>query len=96
MVETVEAADEVPKTLPVDGAILVGTTRYPKWLAFDCPCRTGHRILLNLHKTRRPYWRVTSTDRLTVRPSVDVRNWDRRCHFIFEHGHAVWFREEGR
>jgi uncharacterized protein DUF6527 len=49
---------------------------------------------LNLQRARRPYWRITSVDRLTVWPSVDAKNGDRRCHFLFDRGHAVWVHEE--
>ena len=94
VVGTVEEADDIPRLLPKDGAILVGSARAPKWLAFDCPCDTGHRILLNLQRARRPYWRITSVKRLTVWPSVDAKNGDRRCHFLFDRGHAVWVHEE--
>src|SRR5712692_8986661 len=41
VVGTVEEADELPKVLPRKGAILVGSARSAKWLAFDCPCEKG-------------------------------------------------------
>lgn len=87
---TVEQADEVPERLPAKVAILVGTTQYPKWLAFDCPCRTGHRILIPLERTRVPHWRVLSETPLTVDPSVDYRTPQKRCHYFMRGGKVVW------
>ncbi len=45
IVVVVESADEVPQRLPYNGAALVGSTDRPKWIVFDCPCQTGHRIM---------------------------------------------------
>ena len=58
------------------------TPAAPKWLAFDCPCRTGHQIMLNLDRRRTPYWTVTNTRRLTVSPSIDSYGPGRRCHYF--------------
>jgi hypothetical protein len=92
---TVESADEVPGALVGKEAILVGTRVNPKWLAFNCPCRTGHRILLNLDQNRYPYWTLLDLAKLTVRPSVDYRDNDRRCHYIVANGRIQWARHEG-
>lgn len=90
---TVESADEIPDEIGRSRAVLVGTIRAPKWLAFDCPCGTGHRIMVNLDKNRNPHWSIVNPDRLTVRPSVDYRGSDRRCHYLIRDGRVIWVRD---
>ncbi len=90
IVGVVESADEIPQKLPRNGAVLVGTRTYPKWIAFDCPCRSGHRILLNADKARRPYWSVTTQGNLTIYPSIDYRDANGRCHFFIRNGRITW------
>jgi hypothetical protein len=87
---TVEQADEVPERLPSKAAILVGSMQQPKWLAFDCPCRTGHRILIPLHRAQNPHWRVLAEKPLTVAPSVDYRTPQKRCHYFIRGGWVLW------
>ena len=48
---TVDEADEVPAELPRNNAVLVGTVK-TKWIVFDCPCQTGHRIMLNVDHSK--------------------------------------------
>lgn len=90
VVGTVESADEIPLKLPRNGAILVGSQVKPKWVAFDCPCRTGHRIMLNADRTRRPYWQALDIRRLTLSPSVDYLTSHQRCHYIIRNGRVEW------
>ncbi len=90
LVAYVDDADEIPEHLPFGGAVLVGRGRTRKWLAFDCPCGVGDRILLNLEPSRTPSWRVSVLGGLTVRPSVVVRHRTGRCHYLLEHGRVVW------
>ncbi len=92
VVGMVSSADEVPETLPRNGAVVVCDGGPPKWIVFDCPCRTGHRIMLNTDSHRRPVWRVDreSRDRLTLSPSVDARSANRRCHYIVRDGRIFW------
>ncbi|MET4606719.1 hypothetical protein ABIB90_006221 [Bradyrhizobium sp. JR4.1] len=37
----VESADEIPEKLPQHAAVVVRTSTRPKWVAFDCPCKSG-------------------------------------------------------
>src|ERR1700722_863439 len=90
VVGSVDAADEIPPLLPRNGAILVGTLRQPKWIVFDCPCRTGHRIMLNTDRARSPCWKVTTKGSLTISPSVDYDSGDRNCHYFIRKGRTVW------
>lgn len=89
-VATVEAVNDIPARLPRHGAIIVGTLRRPKWIAFDCPCRRGHRILLNGDPARAPQWRVLQIDPLSLHPSIDFDDGQSHCHFIITRGHVWW------
>ena len=86
----VDASDEVPEQLPVKGVILVGSLGRTTWAAFDCPCRMGHRLIVNLDKSRRPFWKVDPLKPLTIRPSIDDITPERRCHFFIRSGRINW------
>lgn len=88
----VAECDDVPDRIPIRRAFLVGARSNWKWLVFDCPCRTGHRVMLNLDPGRRPTWtvRLTRRGRITVSPSIDYRGQDRSCHYFIRDGRLVW------
>jgi hypothetical protein len=86
----VSEADEIPETLRPYEAALVVSEGMSKWLAFDCPCGKGHRVVLNLDASRWPRWTVSADNPLTVSPSVDMDTRDRRCHYILYYGHVNW------
>lgn len=90
VVGQVEAADRVPAKIPRNGIILSGPAEAPTWLAFDCPCRTGHRVLVNLDRRRRPYWSLVQRTPLSIWPSFDVLGTERRCHFVVRDGRVSW------
>ena len=94
----VSEGDEVPDRIPVRRAFLVGVPSSWKWLVFDCPCRTGHRIMLNLDRGRRPHWtiHVSRRRRITVSPSIDYRGSNRSCHYFIRDGRVVWARGSRR
>ena len=94
--ESFDAADNIPKELPKKTAVLVGSIERPKWIAFDCPCNTGHRIMLNLDTSRRPAWRIAAVNPLSLRPSVDALNGRRRCHFVLSNGQVTWIPSHRR
>ncbi len=93
--QEVESADEIPIKLPRNGAVVVSAGKMPKWIAFDCPCHTGHRILLNLDTARYPYWRIkrAKRDRLTISPSVDSIEAGKRCHYFIRDGKISWAKD---
>jgi len=96
VVATVEAADEVPDQLPRKGAVVVGSAAWPKWLVFDCACGRGHRIMINLDKSRRPSWKIGVDDarRLSVHPSIDHDpKGGPRCHYFITRGQTVWAKD---
>jgi hypothetical protein len=98
LVELVESANEVSERLPRNGVTLVGTATMPKWIAFDCPCRTGHRIMINADTHRRPFWRLTTDQRgrVTISPSVDYSDQSRRCHYFVRNGKILWAKDTNR
>lgn len=93
IVAAVEAADEIPEQLPPGGVILVGSPQRPKWLAFDCPCKTGHRIMVTLDRAHYPHWTVLDEKKLSLSPSVDYRASGRRCHYVIRRGKVLWVKE---
>jgi Family of unknown function (DUF6527) len=88
----VPEADQVPEEIPTGEATLVASGGFRKWLAFDCPCGTGHRVMLNLDRGRWPFWTVFDDHPLTVSPSVDMETPARRCHYSLYYGHVNWVR----
>lgn len=92
----VDSADEVPNQLPRNGVALVGDAGRIKWIVFDCPCRTGHRIMLNADPARRPRWTLNQVARLTISPSVDYRGSQQRCHYVIRNGRIAWVKDGKR
>lgn len=92
----VEAADEIPDHLPHKGVILVGTAGIPTWAVLDCPCRKGHRLMVNLDKSRLPVWTIDSMKPLTIRPSIDDITSERQCHFVVRQGRIRWAHTDRR
>ena len=100
---TVIDIDDIPSDIPTRRAVLVSVSKMHKWLVFDCPCLSGHRVLLNLDPVRRPVWTLTMsrTRRITVHPSIEYRQDDRSCHYFLSRGRIIWVMdrqavEEGR
>ena len=90
VVLVVDAADEIPDKLPRSAAVRVQDGDQPKWIAFDCPCKRGHRVMLNLDQRRRPYWTVTASSRFTISPSVNDFSIDSNCHYFVRSGKIQW------
>lgn len=94
---TVSEVDQVPRRIRARRAFLVAGEARRKWLVFDCPCGSGHRILLNLDRSRRPFWtlRVAKDRRFTIEPSVDYSDDLRSCHYFLSDGRVEWVADEG-
>lgn len=92
IVGRVEAANDIPEKLPRNAVVLVGDPQRLKWLAFDCPCRTGHRIMVPLDQAAKPHWSIARENPLTVSPSFDSRMKNRNCHFFIRNGRIEWAR----
>jgi hypothetical protein len=87
----VESADEIPEKLPRNTAVVVGETSRLKWIAFDCPCQSGHRIMLNLDRGRSPFWQLSPVGGpLSLSPSVNYHDGHRRCHYFIRNGKVDW------
>ena len=93
IVAVVDAADDVPQRVPRNGAILVGPRAHPKWIVFDCPCRGGHRVMLNTDKSRSPYWSTTKEGGITITPSIDYAQSSQRCHYFIRRGRVEWVEQ---
>jgi len=85
-----ESADEVPDRLPRNGVALVGSPDRIKWIIFDCPCRRGHRIMLNADIGRAPHWQLNGDWRLSITPSIDYDSSEMRCHYFIRNGRIIW------
>ena len=90
IVGRVEMGDEVPQRLPDKGVILVGRANHLSWAVFDCPCREGHRLMVNLDQSRYPFWRIQTYNPLSIHPSIDNVTSQRRCHFMLFGGRVLW------
>ena len=90
IVAHVTAADEVPNRLPLRGVIVVGDDEHHKWIAFDCPCMSDHRIMLNADPARHPRWRIDTPSPLTLHPSIDALTTHGRCHYLIRRGTVHW------
>jgi len=90
VIKSVEAGDEVPEHLPLKGAFLVGKLSEPSWIAFDCPCNEGHRVMLNLNARRSPNWKLKRMKPITLLPSIDQKRGDERCHYFITRGRIQW------
>ncbi|WP_368858331.1 DUF6527 family protein [Nocardia alni] len=86
----VDAADEIPERLPLNGAVVVGTIDHPTWIAFDCPCVDHHRVMLNLDVRRYPAWVMQPIKMLTLQPSIDELRQGKRCHYFICKGKVQW------
>lgn len=98
IIGTVEAADEIPDRLPNKAIVMVVSAGRPKWLSFDCPCHTGHRILLNIDQGRRPAWSLSGYPRrpLSISPSIDYMDDQKRCHYFLRNGQIQWAKDSRR
>lgn len=85
-------ADLVPDRLPRRGTVVVGEPGRETWIAFDCPCADGHRLIVNLDARRKPAWALTIKPALSLRPSIDDRAGARRCHFVLRNGTVQWVK----
>ena len=82
--------DDVPEQLGRRDVAIVASPDFVKWVVFDCPCRTGHRIMLNADQSRKPYWTLVDEDLATISPSIDFNSPERRCHYFVRAGRTLW------
>lgn len=88
---------EVPRDLPRDVVAVTGAPEKPQWAIFECPCGTGHRIMVNLSPTARPQWRLSAGKAgPSLSPSVDFLDAFGRCHFWLRDGVVRFTRDSRR
>ncbi|MGJ7562312.1 DUF6527 family protein [Variovorax sp. GB1R11] len=59
-------------------------------MAFDCPCKQSHRILVPLDRSKKPHWRFTGVEKVSLFPSVDAFRGKVRCHYVIRDGRTKW------
>jgi hypothetical protein len=92
VIGAVESADDIPDKLPPKAIVTVGSSGPVKWVSFDCPCRSGHRIMLNTDTARSPAWSIAKSPRgkPSISPSINYFDGRRRCHYFLRHGRIEW------
>lgn len=85
--------DDVPEVLKTREIAIVATPQFVKWIIFECPCRTGHRIMVNADPSRKPAWDLRAKLPATIWPSVDFANHERRCHYSIVNGRTHWAKD---
>src|ERR1700735_2789806 len=86
----------MPQSIPRHTIAIIGSKEKPKWGVFECPCGTGHTIMLNLSSSRRPFWKLSlDDDAPSLSPSVDFRDSYTHCHFWLRRG-RVHFTPDSR
>lgn len=70
--------------------VLMSNNNTPKWLRFDCPCRCGAIVALNLMAKHSPRWSITheSDGTLTVSPSIDAKSCG--SHYWIRRSRVEW------
>jgi Family of unknown function (DUF6527) len=60
------------------------------WAVFNCPCERGHRIVVNLSRSRRPHWGVSVRRGLaSFWPSLWLKQ-DCKSHFWIRNSRIYW------
>jgi len=89
-VRVLESAVNPGPALARGHVVVVGSAEHPKWLRFECPCRCGEVIALNLMPTHRPHWTVElhPDGSVTAHPSVDAKSCG--SHFWLRRSKVAW------
>jgi hypothetical protein len=97
IVEYYERQSEVPVSIPRHKLILIGKGEHLKWAMFECPCGTGHKIMINLSSSRDPHWRVVfDGGQPSLLPSVNYNDEFGRCHFWLRAGRVEFTPDSKR
>jgi hypothetical protein len=87
----------LPVSIPRDTLAIVGSKEDPKWAVFECPCGTGHTIMLNMSSARRPFWRLAEGSLgPSLLPSVDFCDGYTHCHLWLRDGVVRFARDSQR
>jgi hypothetical protein len=92
-----ESQHEVPGSIPRHTLVVVGSEQTPKWAIFECPCGSGHRIMVSLVPTHRSHWHLEHTSAApSLFPSVNSHDSHGRCHFWLRDGRVDFTRDSLR
>ncbi len=93
-VRTCESASQLPTRLPRRTVTVAGSP--PAWAVMECPCGTGHRLMIRIRPHQRATtWQLTDDHGITMKPSIDYITAERRCHFWLRSGRIVWVPAAG-
>lgn len=96
-VEYYERQSEAPISIPRHQLILIGKGEHLKWAMFECPCGTGHKIMINLATSRVPHWRVVlHSGQPSLLPSINYQDDYGRCHFWLNAGRVEFTSDSVR
>jgi hypothetical protein len=88
---------EVPTRLPRRALAVSGSPENPRWVSFECPCGTGHTIMVNLSTKRPPFWTLSlGGGGPSLSPSVNFNDAYTRCHFWVRDGRVNFTRDSRR
>lgn len=67
----------------------------PAWAVMECPCGHGHRLQVRIRPHRdATVWALTDgAGRPSLRPSVDFKSPEMRCHFWLDRGRVRWVND---
>ena len=86
----------LPSELSRRTVYTIGDEANPKRALFMCPCGHTHHIDLPLTQNPREQraWQLCNGPQgVTLKPSIDIINNERRCHFWLEHSKVAWARD---
>jgi len=88
---TWQRLDDFPQLLRERIVYLIGEEEALWQAAFQCPCRCGAILQLNLLRDERPCWAVIlpSSGSITIRPSVSKLTGC-KSHFLITRGQIIW------
>jgi hypothetical protein len=73
---------------------IVEKQRRRVWAVFNCPCERGHRLVVNLSRTRLPFWEVSvRKGRASFWPSLWMRGLC-KSHFWIRGNRVYWVTEK--
>ena len=86
-------SDELPEKINKKTIYIIGNSKEPWLIAFNCPCGCQNLIQLNLLKDASPCWKfkVIKNNKINVFPSI-WRTTGCRSHFFVRKSKINWVR----
>ena len=89
-IHVVASMSDIPQALDEE-IFVVGASGSFKWAVFDCPCRLGHTLTVNLMKSHWPRWKASIAHGcVSLRPSVIVDDHPCQSHFWLTANKVQW------